>query len=285
MERLLIATRNRIILWDEGPRTVYEQDNRCFYGITWDAEKIYIVESRRLEAGVIHVFDGKLNRQRRLSVRPRAPHQIFWWDGILYIPDPGRNEVLLWDGGKGRRVGWKKPDEPHLHLNSVWCDGKNFYVVEHRRKKLPKRIRVLDLDFRPTGCIEITREGFVRSRPKVRGLHNVYIEGGFLYACSPGALVRHDLLSGYSEPIVPHPLMDDAHFVIGLARVPGKFFIGLSEAKIRSERGEGDSAVLVTDDDFNVLDILPLRDTGSLYEIRAIDGPDLAHNRLRCPFQ
>jgi len=66
--------------------------------------------------------------------------------------------------------------------------------------------------------------------------------------------------------------------------VPGRFFFGLSEAKVRNERGEGDSAVLVLHDDLEVDGVIPLKDTGGLNEIRAVDGPDLAHNGMECPY-
>lgn len=282
MERLLITTRTKVLLWDEGPHIIREEQRpggARFYGLTWDTKKIYVMTSTCM----LHTFDRGLNWKGQVGVKVTHPHQIFWWDGTLYIADARTNTIALWDGSRiRRRVTWKKKDESQLHTNSIWCDGESFYVVEHRRKKLPKRIRVLNLNLKPTGCIEIKREGFTQPRP--RGLHNVYVEGDFLYTCSPRALVRHNLLSGRSEPIVPHPLMDEAHFVIGLARVPGKFFIGVSEAKPRDERGEGDSMILVTDDNFNVLDILLLKDTGTLHEIRVIDGSDLAHNRIRCPY-
>jgi len=288
MERLLIATRNRrLILWDDGPRTIYKSEYprfQKFYGTTWDAEKIYVAEHRKGGPSVVLVFDKELNLQGHLPVQLEDPHQVFWWDGMLYIPEPGHDVVLLWNGNGIRRVGWKKPNEPNMHLNSVWCDGEKFYVVEHRWTKMPKRIRVLNLRFKPIDCITITKKDFIGPPPFI-GMHNVYVENGLLYACSPRALVRHNLASGRSNPIVLHPLMDASHCAIGLARVPGKFFVGLSELKPRAERGTGDSAVLVTDDNLRVLDILSLKDTGTLYEIRAIDGPDLAHNGMRCPFQ
>lgn len=200
----------------------------------------------------------------------------------MYIASANQEKIVVWNGKDCRDVKWREREEPAQHLNSIWCDGENFYVVEHRKREMPKRIRIFDLDFEPMGCIELLRNAFIKERP--HGIHNVYIEGGILYTCSPKAFVRHDLISGHSEPIVPCKLVNEAHYVRGLARVPGKFFIGLSEAKVRSERGEGDSAILVTDDDFNVLDILPLKDTGGLNEIRAIDGPDLAHNGMVCPY-
>lgn len=33
----------------------------------------------------------------------------------------------------------------------------------------------------------------------------------------------------------------------------------------------------------HILDVIPLKDAGGVNEIRAMDGPDWAHNRIKCP--
>ena len=215
-----------------------------------------------------------------LGVDVEDPHQIFWWDGVLYIADTRKDRVLLWDGRSVRAVRWQRPNNLPLHVNSIWCDGERLYALEHRGPRMPKWVRVLDLDFEVVEHIELARGTFPQANRILHGVHNVYVEDGILYVCSPTALVRYDIASKYSETVIPQ---DNTRYVRGLARVSGKFFIGLSEVRERSERAKGDSSVLVTDDDFNVLDILSLEGTGALHEIRAIDSLDLAHNRIRCP--
>jgi len=286
--KLLIATHNELILWDGSPHILMKnkKHNKVhdYYGITWDNENIYVSERIWLQCH-IHVFNKKLKRigELPIGVDLASVHQIFWYNGILYITNTQRNQILLWGGWNWniRTVEWKKPNEPHQHLNSIWCDGKNFFVVEHRKKLIPKRIRVLDLDFTPVDCIELDGD-FIRDHPE--GIHNVYIENEKLYTCGPQALIQHNLISGRSKPIVPHPLMNNHHYARGLARTAGKFFVGLSEASERSERNRGNSTILVTDDNFNVLETIVLKGTGGIHEIRAIDGIDLAHNGIICPY-
>lgn len=289
MERLLISTYNGIVLWDGKPRTIWDKRGhekyRNFYGITWNRDRIYVAEGGHAGHSLYHVFDYELNWEGTLTIGSGIadPHQIYWWRGGLFIVSAKQDKIFLHVGTALHEVrGWKKKGEPTLHLNSIWSDGNLFYVVEHRKREMPKRIRMLDPTLKPVGCIELTREAFIKDRP--HGIHNVYIEDDVLYTCSPKAFVRHDFSSGKSEPIVPCSLMNDAHYVRGLARTKGKFFVGLSETKVRDKRGEGDSAVLVLDDDFKVLDTLVLKNTGGLNDIRAVDGPDLAHNGVECPY-
>lgn len=288
MERLLIATYNKVILWDKGQNTVWKgrasPEYHNFYGISWDEERIYVAEGGHTAHSTIHVFDKNLNRQGTLPLSRCAgdPHQIYWWDGKLYVASSAEDRIVAY-GETFQSFQWKRSGESTLHVNSIWCDGERFYVVEHRKREMPKRVRIFDLDFSPIDCIELKEDGFIKKRP--HGIHNVYIEDGILYTCSPRAIVRHNLSSGESRPVIPHRLVNEAHYVRGLARVLGRFFVGLSEVKVRVERGEGDSAVLVLNDDLTVDDVIPLKDTGGLNEIRAIDGPDLAHNQVRCPYR
>jgi len=287
-ERLLVSTYNRVILWDSTPHTIIEtrkpKHHHNFYGITWDEKRIYIAEGWRRVPSVYHVFGSQLKHIGTLPVGEMVtdPHQIYWWGGTLYIADSKVDQIVLWDGHEERVVSWCKPNEPTQHLNSIWCNGENFYVAEHRKKRMPKRVMVLDMSFNPLYRIEIPSGAFIKASP--HGIHNVYIENGWLYSCSPKALVSFKLDTRETRTITS-PLIKRAHYVRGLARTPDKWFVGLSEIGVRGTRHEGDSAILVLDNDFNTLEVISLEDTGGLTEIRAIDGPDLAHNRLECPYK
>ncbi len=290
-ERLLITTRNRVILWDNGPKTVYvdegvTKDNRYhdFYGITWD-EKFICITERTLRHAEILIFNGELKLEVKglLTIEIFDAHQIFYKNNKLYVTNPRKNEIVIKeenDEGKlvCRAVSWKEPEDTYLHLNSIWCDGQRFYVVEHRKKKQPKRIKILDLDFNPLGEIDISPES--PQSVQLRGLHNIYIESSFLYTCSPEGLLQVDLLAKNSKNVVRSP---KGLYMRGLARTKDYFFLGLSEMKGRGERDGGDSAVLVVDNQFKLVAKLFLRDTGGLHDIRAVDSLDLAHNGIKCP--
>ena len=287
MERLLIGTRNKLIVWDKKARTILEKKRyyvyHHFYGISWDTKDIYVAHRLTYSHGAIDIFDNEFNLKKQVSfdVDFYAPHQILWWDKKLYMTDAHLSRVLVWDKKNVNVVEWRRPDGFSLHVNSIWCDGKKFYVLEHRGAVMPKGIQVFDLDFNPIKHIELPRKVFVQKK-SYHGVHNVYIEDGILYVFSPGALVKYNLAFGDFKHVIPHPMLKD-YYARGLARTEGRFFIGLSEVKTRAERDKGDSFILVTDDDFNVLDVLTLKDTGALHEIRAIDSPDWAHNKIRCP--
>ena len=288
MTRLLISTYKRMILWDGQARTVHEgyshKEYHNFFGITWNEDEIYLAEGGHVGHSCYHVFDGDLQYRGKLPFGQGIgdPHQIYWWDSRLCITSALQDAIFIWNGsGEPKWVGWKRPDEPTQHLNSIWCDGQTFYVVEHRKRIMPKRVQVLDMDFEPIRKIVIPNDAFVKIAP--HGIHNIYIEDGRLYTCSPKAFVAFEINTGIIRTSTSK-LIRKAHYVRGLARVPGRWFVGLSEAKIRSERGQGDSAVLVLNDDLEMIDLLPLQDTGGLNDIRAIDGLDLAHNRVRCPY-
>ena len=290
-ERLLISTYNQIILWDGRARVIWDERGgptyHNFFGITWNEDEIYVAEGGHTGDSIYHVFDEELGHVGLLPLgRPPPtacisdPHQIYWWGGELYITSAHADTLWIWYGGGLEPVRWGEEGEPTLHLNSIWCDGKNLYVVEHRKREMPKRVMVLDLCANPLHRIEIPDGAFVKRKP--HGIHNVYIEDGWLYTCSPKALVAWNLDSGVTRTVTSR-LIQKAHYIRGLARVPGKWFVGLSEAKVRSERGKGDSAVLVLNDDLEQIDLYPLQDTGGLNDIRAIDGPDIAHNGIECP--
>ena len=293
MTRLLISTYKRVILWDGQAHTVWDERGgpgyHNFFGITWDEEKIYVAEGGHSGDSLYHVFDADLQhigllpfgQKDGMGLRISDPHQIYWWDGKLYVASAWQDSIFIWDDPDCTEVHWKKKGETSQHLNSIWCDGEAFYVVEHRKREMPKRVQVLNMDFEPLHKIVIPNSAFVKTTP--HGIHNVYIEDGWLYTCSPKAFVAFKMETGATRTVTS-PTIQAAHYVRGLARVPGKWFAGLSEARVRNERGQGDSAVLVLDDNLEMIDLYPLQDTGGLNDIRAIDGPDLAHNKVRCPY-
>jgi len=289
MTRLLISTYKRLVLWDGKAHTVHEghshEDYHNFFGVTWNEDEIYLAEGGHVGHSCYHVFDGDLNKRKGglpIGKGIGDPHQIYWWDGKLYIASARQDAIVIWNGTEEpEQMRWRQPGEPTQHLNSIWCNGEAFYVAEHRKRIMPKRVQMLNMDFEPIHKVVIPDEAFVKTRP--HGIHNVYTEDGWLYTCSPKAFVSFEMDTGITRTITSRTIRE-AHYVRGLARVPGKWFVGLSEAKVRGERGAGDSAVLVLDDDLEAIDLLPLQDTGGLNDIRAIDGLDLAHNRVRCPY-
>jgi hypothetical protein len=233
------------------------------------------------------VFDKEFSFKETLTFGKElgVPHQALWWGGVLYVTDTDheKDRVLLWDGEDIQTIRWPQWEEHVIHPNSIWCDGEAFYVVEHGGSGFPKWVQVLDLEFNPLERIELPKSIFPEPSRIFHGIHNIYVEEGILYTLGPTSVVWYEIASGESDHVFFTQYMDGPFYNRGLARVKGKFYIGLSEIRERRKRAQGNSFILVADDNFNVLNILKLELAGGLHEIRAIDSLDLAHNRVKCP--
>jgi len=309
--RLLISTKPRLIFWDGAPHVFYDElsPQACerhplvetavefpscmwqFFGITWDAEFIYVAEAGRKNHGHIHVFDGQLQYQGRLKIVHRWSfgdiHQIYWWDGKLYIMDTGWDRIAIWDGETTKYVRWIGKDEPHIHINSIWNDGEKFWVVEHRMERYPKRIRI----FRPLGfkCLDTIylERALVAPKSGDCGLHNVYVEDGILYTLAPHGMVQYDLASGKGKVFELGKVWGKGNeYLGGLARTPDHWFVGVAPPSSghRVARWSCDSGIYILNNDFEIEDVVVFPGAGAVTDIRAVDG-DLAHNGIRCPYE
>lgn len=285
MDRLLIGVMGKVIYWDgEQANTVFKTQGKRVYGITWNREHIFVAVGRR--RGEILVFDGQWKSQGAIPLYdgPRDAHQMLWWDRTLYIAEPGREAIAYYRDGETKRIGWQgrfcgEREKPHV--NSVWCDGQRFYVTEHWRRLLPKKIRILDLEWRPQGVLVIGEE--ILGNGPDNGIHNAYVENGWLYTLGPGRLIQLSLSSG---EVIAHQIEGPWPFYLrGLARTEDAFYVGMSQfSRVRIARAKGKSAFAVLNNALEVRKIVTLKDTGQVHEIRALAG-DRAHNGIKCPFE
>jgi hypothetical protein len=286
VDRLLIGAMGKVIYWDGAQaHTVFDAQGERAYGITWDEDRIFVAVGRK--KGKILIFDGQWRMQGEVQVYDgsRDTHQMLWWKGTLYIAEPGREAIIRYKDGKTDRIGWQqrfceRREKPHV--NSIWCDGIRFYVVEHWRRQLPKKVQVLDLNWKPLGALVI--DGEVLSGSPSNGIHNVYVEDGHLYTLGPGRLIRLNLesdeASAHQIEWSPWP-----YYLRGLARTDDAFYVGMSQFEsVRTARARGQSAFAVMDDALDVVEVVMLRGAGQIHEIRALSG-DRAHNGIDCPFR
>jgi len=222
-------------------------------------------------------------------------HENFYWDGWVYTANTGFNSVIRWNPEAGLRLIYQGEPEQTMpwdeakdnHLNSIWCDGKNFYVVEHMGG--PSRVRVFDLDWKMVR----THQGLGEQA------HNVYVEGNAIYVNTSyrHAVAIRDLRTGdeqwvkLAEQLGWRPKFYGEQFIHiayprGLARSKNRWYIGLSAAVQRGDRRKGDSCVMVFDNRWHKTKEMVFDNTGGIGTggVRLMSETDYAHNRIPCPW-
>jgi len=277
IEPLLIAGYDKIFHWDgQGLDVLLETQGRAG-GLTWSDEHLYVVDGYSIVAYDADLWLGGLRTLER-DPDPQI-HQLYWWGGTLYAVLSGTHAVGWWREWEQGRIEWpgrycEKGDDPRM--NSIWCDGDRFYVVEHWRDELPKVIRTFDLGWHPHDVVHVGAEAF---DVRWNGLHNVYAEAGALYTLGPQRILR---ITGPSTRITQ---MSPRHYLRGLARTDKAFYVGLSLYRpAREDRTSGDGMVWALDDNLQKVDELVIPGAGQIHEVRALVG-DRAHNGLQCPIR
>lgn len=285
----LAVTSHKVVLVDASGQYTLHQDELKLYGLTWDRNHIY-VSTRYFpdEPGqsAILVFNSSMRYKGQLAVRGlgRNVHQLYVWNRWLYICNADKANIIAYhlDTGKQHTIQWSTED---IHLNCFWKYGNLFYATEHRHAEVPKYIVVLDKKMHIVERIPV-HTGF-QDHTTSYGIHNVFIHAGNYITLGPSEVLRVDMFRD-GALTVKHPLdtvVQGKHFLRGLAAVPGRYFlIGVSHLTERSDRGVGDSRVLITDTRFKVRGEVVLKDVGQILDIRLLRR-DLAHNCLPCPYQ
>jgi len=262
MEDFLVTTTRGMFLVENGiPRKV--ADGWCF-GLTWDRERLYVADGLGGQ-GEVHAWSPSFERGECLLAPVHDAHQILWWDGDLYATNTAENRIDV--AGKGH-VKWT---DDNIHLNSVWCDGERFWVVEHRRGVMPARVRAFDLGWKE----ERVEEFYKLDTSHYWGLHNAYVEGGILHTLSTRRMIARPLAGGEEERTVV------GGYLRGLAR-GDMWYVGKSRLSERQTRNEGNGSVLLLDDDFQIVEEVLIPDCGQVHDIRLMAGGP-AHNGLPFP--
>ena len=287
MNKMLISTLLKFAYFDGSTvRVLHEGDlskgTAHYYGVTWDdvghlflsgnIDTRYII--RRF---LIHTFI--LPERVELPIMPadrfllHETHQMFWTNGALYIANTGLNRLEILDNLGWRYHAWNPSTCDQEHINSIWSDDQYMYVAEHRQAlSLPSVIRKCELG--SLNLIDTIDVGL--------GIHNVYIEDGFLYTLTSApcpAILKMDMASREISRI-DKPEWGNT-LVRGLARTEDYWYIGNSRWEPdRDKRNLGDAIIVQLDNDFNEVDRLVLPDFGPTCEIRVIGARDFAHNGI-----
>ncbi len=304
-EILLCSTVTKVLLHTpKGNHVLHTGYN--YPSSTWDEERFYVVARQTgLPGNMILTFDKSFNLLHEYHFNnPGAEldaggfHEGFYWGGKVYIANTGYNNVVEWDPAS-KDVGIVYQAKPiqlpppnwdaakDVHLNSVWCDGQNFYAVEHMGG--PSRVRVFDLDW-----------NMVKTHRNLgEQAHNIYLEDGVLYVNSSSrhAVVIRDLNTGgerwvrLAERLKWKPKFHGERFIHwayprGWARTKDRWFIGMSATVERGDRRKGDSCIMVLDNRWESVKEIVLNNTGGIGTggVRLMSETDYAHNRIPCPW-
>lgn len=279
--RLLLGTHNALVLWDDGVERVLHESAGVYYGITWSPERLYVIARGRVPRMLVYNGDRQLEEPPPLDLGApgySGPHQIHWYEGRLYVTNTTLNRVDVWDElvRAGAEIRFECPAGRDVnHINSIWRDPETslFYVVEHRREEMPKRIRVMNAIGRVKRTISLAG-GYLKA-----GIHNVFVKDLILYTLCTEGIVLHDFVDGSTQLVK----IDGAGYLRGLAVAADVFFVGDSEFQPRDQRCQGVSKVHVLDCRLNKIDEICLGSQfGQLLEIRAL-SEDLAHNGEKPP--
>lgn len=278
MNKLLISTMLKFVLYDKKPIVLHEGDlslgTAHYDGITWNNNDVFLSATIDTKY-IVHKFDKSFQLIDTLAgANLHETHQIFWQDEKLYVLNTGLNRVEILEGNKWRSVAWKHAEYDIDHINGLWSDGKQFYFSEFRNRtedKPPSAIRICDLELNSIDEILINVS---------TGIHNVYREKGILYTLIADIprIVMYNLEAKKLD-MVKLDISDSPVWVRGLARTRNFWYIGISRWETeRDKRHVGDAIVLQLDNNFKETNRIIMPDFGPVCDIRVIDDLDLAHN-------
>ena len=243
-----------------------------FYGLTWSQSQAWVSWQRdHVPGSLIMAWDGEILDLPEM----RNVHDMLYEGQALWITDTGHDRLIhaYWLDSETRH--WRFPLRPEpkdsIHANSLWGNPR-LLVLESglggANAGFPARI----CDIYGSAVLDIG----------ALFCHNLYVEDGVLYGCYK----KGDTSGVYRMPIAGEPELfpfPGNWFLRGLARGDGFFLFGRSVSVERKKRKAGHSAVLVMDDDLQVMNEIELRNTGQLCSVRLLEG-DRAHNGLGFPF-
>lgn len=247
------------------------------FGITWDADHLFIVNNRQLL-----VFDRQLRFLRMSRTRLQVNmHQLAYQDGRVWAVSPWTSSLV----GVSRTPAVEAvefdllnhTDRPYVaregderddvsHFNSLlWADGYLFVAAHnfgasfiHQYHRHTRELARVHTDVGE--CIH----GLARYR------------GELFWISSATAEIRSD--RGYCLPLTK------PGYARGFAMTNRYFIVGTSQDFYRELRHTGDSWIRVIDrNQGEVVNEIHLRNTGSINDLRLIDEYDYAH-RVQ-PFQ
>lgn len=266
-------------------------DEASYYGLSWSRDQIFL----QAAPDKVCIFSNEKDAVEVLNVHSYrgALHQIHYQEGILYLASNFDDKVELFSPINKQVVDSidlkpnvstnPRKDTDYSHVNSVFSNGKNLYVVHHNWDN-GSYIDVLDLNFkvvRQIGDIGIQN-------------HNVCVIDETLYTLSSWTteIVRVNLKTEERERVkfdlenlpITDEQRENFRYLRGLAVTEDYLVIGITWSGGRDKRDTVQSFVGLFDrETLKWLDVKELPATGQIREVRVIHERDYAHNGIEIP--
>ncbi|KKM88873.1 hypothetical protein LCGC14_1254380 [marine sediment metagenome] len=257
---------------------IIEDNDVCYYGITWDSNYIYFGHRNKqyLDIGIVSVMDSDYNVIDQVPGNFPDLHQILYANDKLYITVTIHNSIAVFDGRETTTKNWTSTIRDLNHINSIWFDGKYFWVCYHNKvssDKIFHNSQIVKMDKELTAPIEFFEF--------CKDIHNVYMDGEWMYTCDSASNRLYALNIHTKE----QKFVDIGMWIRGLAVTDDHIIVGGSIiGKNDEERQKGDAKIYLLDrDTLKVLDIKLFKDVGAVYEIRIVNEHDYAHNGIKFP--
>jgi hypothetical protein len=242
------------------------------FGITWERDRIYVVNNRQLL-----VFDKSLNYLETLAIRLQVNmHQMAYHCGRIWIVSPRTNSLLvvnpeMIDASTEFNIceqtlhGYVPRDslqsDDQCHFNSLLWSNGYLFVAAHNFTG-PSFIKCYD----GTTLKEIRQ--FTQAGFSIHGL--AFFHDELFWLSTRTYEVRSD--RGYMH------LLSRQGYARGFSMTSEYFVVAISEALSRGDRHGGDSWIQLIDRQKSAMVAeFYLPDTGSVNDLRLLDEYDYAH--------
>lgn len=267
----IVATwHNLLILRDGEVLDNLTEPETGHYGVTWNERHLFaLFASTKVLDGtrqVIRVFDRQLQPVRDILAGEIAGvHQIIWHDDYLWIMSTNTDEIVVSDEDGNVHNRWQPANDPQHpgihHVNSIWLHGGCIYTLAHGMEEGDPAIY----------CHAYPGFELLGKWPIVRGAHNIFYAGQYLYLLKNGVCF-------YGQPPVVLPACE---MMRGLSVTKERVYVGSSKVieDRAARRADPTGVVWELDRQFNVLKKHDLN-VGPVGEIRTLNRPDFAHHGL-----
>ena len=248
-----------------GRAAQFQAGNGVYYGISFDADNIYIAarqaavgSDQNIQDNSILVFDRKLRLIQVLHSphKIRDVHQIFQHGGRLFVTSTFDDCILECDLATHRWSRWMPFGESPLgqdvnHINSVYISGNTLFLA----------------GLYPLGWFaefKLDNRTLIRRVDLGVGTHNVWLQNGHVAVCS-------SLTSEIWEEGGARQSYIAGAWVRGIARERGLTYVGATQDRVSPERARSDSAIIGTDCSF------VFRGYGMVHDVRSTDCDSTHH--------